>query len=190
MWLAMTKCPKWIGNDDNLIHAHRMRALCDGIMVGSGTVRNDHPKLTVRHVEGNDPVKVLIGTFEIEDIHELKGTKILISKVDPGLNGQAQHIKLEPVNQWFHPNDILNALYAHGIHSIYIEGGALTSSLFLTNCSLDQIQIHISPKILGAGLTGFNFEGIHDIEHVVGFQQYRYIPIGSEMMFVGVPVYR
>jgi len=52
---------KWIGNDENLIHAHRMRALCDGVLVGRRTVEADEPKLNVRHVCGQDPVRIVLG---------------------------------------------------------------------------------------------------------------------------------
>ena len=53
---------KWIGNQENLIHAHRMRALCDGILIGNKTLEADQPKLTVRHVKGNDPKRIVLGT--------------------------------------------------------------------------------------------------------------------------------
>ncbi len=29
---------KWIGNDENLVHAHKMRALCDAILIGAKTL--------------------------------------------------------------------------------------------------------------------------------------------------------
>ncbi|MDH5604452.1 MAG: dihydrofolate reductase family protein, partial [Cyclobacteriaceae bacterium] len=52
---------QWIGNEENLIHAHRMRALCDGVLIGAKTLKTDKPRLTVRHVEGPDPVRIVMG---------------------------------------------------------------------------------------------------------------------------------
>ena len=51
---------KWIGNEENLKHAHRLRAILDGILVGSSTVKNDSPQLTVRHVEGPNPTRLIL----------------------------------------------------------------------------------------------------------------------------------
>ena len=53
---------KWIGNMENRIHSHRIRALVDGVMIGGNTLRNDKPKLNVRHVEGKDPIKIVINS--------------------------------------------------------------------------------------------------------------------------------
>ena len=43
-----------------LRHLHRLRALVDAVVVGAGTVRADDPQLTVRHVAGPNPVRVVI----------------------------------------------------------------------------------------------------------------------------------
>ena len=44
---------RWIGCDENHVHAHRMRALCDGILIGCPhTPVTDRPALTVRHADG------------------------------------------------------------------------------------------------------------------------------------------
>ena len=40
---------------------HRLRAESDAIVVGAGTVRVDDPALTVRHVEGPDPMRIVLG---------------------------------------------------------------------------------------------------------------------------------
>ena len=52
---------RWIGCDANRVHAHRMRALCDGILIGAQTLRTDRPALTVRHAEGADPIRIVVG---------------------------------------------------------------------------------------------------------------------------------
>jgi len=51
---------QFVTGDDNLVHVHRMRALCDAVVVGAGTVAADDPQLTTRHVPGPNPLRVVI----------------------------------------------------------------------------------------------------------------------------------
>src|SRR5215204_909315 len=50
---------QWISGSDSLVYAHELRAQHDAILVGVGTVLRDNPRLTVRLVEGRDPLRVI-----------------------------------------------------------------------------------------------------------------------------------
>src|SRR5262245_40670545 len=50
---------QFVTGDHNIVHLHRMRALSDAVVVGAGTVANDDPQLTVRHVSGPNPLRVI-----------------------------------------------------------------------------------------------------------------------------------
>jgi len=50
----------YITGPESLVHLHRMRAWVDAVIVGAGTVAADNPQLTVRRVEGRNPVRVVI----------------------------------------------------------------------------------------------------------------------------------
>lgn len=179
---------KWIGNEENLIHAHRMRALCDSVLVGAGTLSADNPKLNVRHVDGDDPVKVIIGGDNLDlagfdapdsttiffcenNLHDSQGFKTFRLGKKPDKNYGTQ--------------DILDKLRTEQIASVYLEGGSFTASQFLTQSCISQVQIHVSPIILGSGQSGFQFKGIDDMEGAIQFKSYKYIPIGDQVMFLG-----
>src|SRR5215204_1570064 len=50
----------YINGPAGLAHLHRLRALVDAVVVGVGTAVADDPQLTVRRVEGPNPVRVVI----------------------------------------------------------------------------------------------------------------------------------
>jgi len=43
---------QYVTGEENILHLHRMRALCDAVIVGAGTVAADDPQLTTRKVPG------------------------------------------------------------------------------------------------------------------------------------------
>lgn len=180
---------KWIGNEDNLIHAHRMRALCSGILIGSHTLRYDHPSLSVRLVEGQTPRKVVLCSTE-SDFSSLEGTKkdpilIIGTGDDPGME-HAEYIKLSSDSSGTMAcSDILVELYQKGLHTVYIEGGSATTSGFLAQKSIDILQLHIAPLIFGSGLDSFTLPEIQSVDEAVQFDRFYFKPIGDTFMFVG-----
>lgn len=182
---------KWIGNPENLIHAHRMRALCDGIIVGANTVDADHPRLTVRHVEGKNPRRIVVCSSE-RDLTSLFNSHTdpvwVIGTADEPPTKQCQYIKLhKQTNGKMSPGKMLENLYQKGIHSVYVEGGPHTTSHFLADGALDVVQLHISPLILGSGMPGFALPQVDSISQAVQFESFSFHPIGNTYMFVGAP---
>ncbi len=177
---------KWIGNEENLIHAHKMRALCDGILVGSRTMERDNPKLNVRKVTGIDPVKIILGgngQLSTKKYHAI-GPSSLVFK-DSKESSESFDCVVMPKDSPFDLHNVLKILAERGIYSVYIEGGSYTTSHFLNQKALDQVQIHFSSKILGSGVSSFEFGNIQEIKDAIIFQSDHFIPMGDEMMFIG-----
>ena len=53
---------KWISGEPERQMSHALRAACDSVMVGIGTVTTDDPQLTVRMVPGASPRRVVLDT--------------------------------------------------------------------------------------------------------------------------------
>ena len=51
---------QFVTGEENILHLHRMRALCDAVIVGAGTVAADDPQLTTRKVPGPHPLRVVL----------------------------------------------------------------------------------------------------------------------------------
>jgi diaminohydroxyphosphoribosylaminopyrimidine deaminase/5-amino-6-(5-phosphoribosylamino)uracil reductase len=178
---------RWIGCKENRVHAHRMRALCDGILIGAQTLRNDRPALTVRHAEGTDPTRIVVGAAT--DVSCLQqagpGAIVLIGDGDGPESGQVERFELPRTDGRIDTRAILKRLYHCGIMSVYVEGGATTTSTFLTEGNIDVVQLHFSPMILGSGINSFSGPAVPTVQDAIRFRQHQYRPIGDGMMFVG-----
>jgi diaminohydroxyphosphoribosylaminopyrimidine deaminase/5-amino-6-(5-phosphoribosylamino)uracil reductase len=178
---------RWIGCDENRLHAHRMRALCDGILIGAGTLRTDRPALTVRHAEGPDPVRIVVG--DADDLACLEqagpGAIVVIADDHGPSSAQVEHIALPRTDGRIATSAILEQLFCDGILSVYIEGGATTTTTFLAEGNIDVLQLHISPMIIGPGINSFAGSPIESVADSVRFAPHVYRSVGDGMMFVG-----
>jgi diaminohydroxyphosphoribosylaminopyrimidine deaminase/5-amino-6-(5-phosphoribosylamino)uracil reductase len=175
---------KGIGNRENLVHSHRMRALCDGIMVGSNTYETDKPQLTVRLVVGKNPVKIIIS--KNKDFKGKGSDENTIWIGSENSSNRAVNIVVDSLNDGnLNCTQILKELYVRGIYSVYLEGGSYTTSQFLTSGNIDIIQLHISPIILGSGITNFNLTPVNEISQGIRFQNIQYYNFDNEIMFTG-----
>jgi diaminohydroxyphosphoribosylaminopyrimidine deaminase / 5-amino-6-(5-phosphoribosylamino)uracil reductase len=178
---------RWIGCDENRVHAHRMRALCDGILIGARTLHTDQPSLTVRHTEGPDPARIVLGSASDVGCLERAGPSpiFVVGEGDDPTSPQVQRVALPRDNGLIATTSVLRELYGHGIRSLYIEGGSTTTSAFLAEGNIDVLQLHISPMVIGPGINSFSRPGIHSVTESVRFGRHLYQPVGDGMMFVG-----
>ena len=179
---------KWIGNQANLIHAHRMRALCDGILIGAKTLVTDRPQLTVRHVPGTNPTRIVLGAAfdHLDHLKQVSEAPICVISSRPMIDPvDVKTVTLARHNGLISSTQILEALYHLGIYSVYIEGGATTTSHFLRECMLDVVQLHIAPMIFGSGLNAFAMPLIQQAAESIRFASHTYVPVDDDIMFVG-----
>lgn len=183
---------KWIGNEQNLYHAHRLRAILDGILIGFGTVKADSPTLNVRRVTGQSPTRFVLSNIS-EDFSQLQKIKdaptylIRHKKYTYKNNSKIfdDIIYYEGTNKVEQINDILQKIRAKGIRSLLIEGGAKTVSCFLEANAVDVLQLHHTPLILGSGRSMVNLPKIDTIKEGMFLKHTYYTQMGNEIMTTG-----
>ncbi|AZA53375.1 bifunctional diaminohydroxyphosphoribosylaminopyrimidine deaminase/5-amino-6-(5-phosphoribosylamino)uracil reductase RibD [Chryseobacterium sp. G0201] len=111
---------------------HQLRAYEHAILVGTQTALNDNPSLTVRNVEGVNPVRILID-FDLKvpkdfKIYNEEAKTLVFNLTQEGIEGNIHFIKIEKEN--FLP-DLMKALYKEQIQSVIIEGGSFTLQQFI-----------------------------------------------------------
>ncbi|MBL8751011.1 MAG: RibD family protein [Planctomycetes bacterium] len=169
---------QWIGNEADLRHAHRMRALLDGVLVGAGTALTDDPRLTVRHVPGADPHRIVLSGSgrvlragrALRVFDPPGGTAVIAAHatVDAPPNG-ARVVRVVADGPALDPAAVLAAVHAIGVQSLYLEGGARALSSFLLAGSIDLLQVHIAAMVLGSGIPSFRLPPVAHVRDGVPF---------------------
>lgn len=155
----------YINGPAGLAHLHRLRALVDVVVVGVSTALADNPQLTVRHVSGPCPARVVIDPrgrmrpdarmFADDGVRRLA---IAAEGTRPDLPAGVECVRLPARDGALAPAAILAALAERGFRRMLIEGGSHTVSRFLAAGCLDRLHIVVAPIILGAGPCAFNLE--------------------------------
>ncbi len=152
----------FINGQDNLVHMHRLRALCDAVLVGAGTVVADDPQLTTRLVPGHHPTRVVLDpSRRLTAAHRLcsddRAPTLIARYPQPSGEttcGRAGIITARRIDGGIDLESLLDLLAARGLHAILVEGGGITVSRFLAQRLLDRLQIAIAPVIIGSGRQG------------------------------------
>lgn len=114
---------QWITGGESRVDGHRLRAESGVIVVGAGTVRADDPSLTVRHVDGPDPQRVVLGS------------------APPGA-------RVHPCVEWHGPLDeLLDDLGRRGVLQVLVEGGATILRSFLNAELVDRFVVYVAPAL-------------------------------------------
>lgn len=165
-------------------HLHYLRATVGAVLVGAGTVVADNPQLTVRAVEGPNPVRVVL------DPHARipADSTVLCSGDAPTLwlvgsdttvrVPLADHVRLVrlPVaaGQRVDPHTVVALVRQHVAGSILVEGGGHTVSEFFTAGALDRLFLTQAPVLIGDGVPGLRFEGTTTMAHALRYPFRRY----------------
>jgi riboflavin-specific deaminase-like protein len=189
---------QWISGDESLRLAHALRASHQAVMVGIGTVLVDNPRLTVRHVPGESPRRIVLdSTLRLPlDTHLLTdaAAPTLVATTDRATASQREAIEAQGVEVVVVEPDalgrvgltaLLGDLAARGIESVLIEGGARLVTTALRENLVDRLVVCIAPKVVGRGIEAVGELDILRLSDAITFSQARFSALGPDMIFEG-----
>ncbi|MFL6061196.1 MAG: bifunctional diaminohydroxyphosphoribosylaminopyrimidine deaminase/5-amino-6-(5-phosphoribosylamino)uracil reductase RibD [Marmoricola sp.] len=165
---------KWITGEQARRDVHLLRAGCDAILVGTGTVLADDPALTVRDEIGelvdHQPLRVVLGERELP-----AGARVL--------DDAAQTLHLQT-------RDVAAAvveLHEAGVQHVFLEGGPTVAAAFLAAGLVDEVVAYVAPKLLGSGRSAVADLGIESITGALEIEVEDVVVLGHDVRITGRP---
>ena len=154
-WISAPPARSWV---------HELRAQCDAVIVGGGTVRADDPLLTSRGRRCTEPLRVVLSrSLDLPAAAQLWHQDVAATLVAhaAGVNAdselklladlQRQGVQLEALERC-EPLALLNALAGRGCNQVLWECGPALASVALQQGCVQEIAAVIAPKLLGGQL--------------------------------------
>ena len=152
---------QWISGPPARAWVHALRAECDAVIVGGGTVRADDPLLTSRGRRSPEPLRVVLSrSLDLPATaqlwHQDVATTLLAHSVAAVQEPQSQRladlqrqgVELELLERC-EPLLLLNALAGRGCNRVLWECGPALAAAAVQQGCVQEIAAVIAPKLLG-----------------------------------------
>jgi len=181
----------FVTGPEDIRRLHRLRALVDAVIVGANTVESDDPQLTVRAVEGDNPVRVILDASgrlgRDRRVFWDGAAPTIVCRRAPDGRREAETREGEILVSAMPSGDLdvralLKALRAQGLRRVLVEGGGVTVSRFLQAGALDRLHITVAPLVIGSGRPSLTLDPITTLDQALRppCRQFR---LGADTLF-------
>jgi diaminohydroxyphosphoribosylaminopyrimidine deaminase/5-amino-6-(5-phosphoribosylamino)uracil reductase len=190
---------QWISSEASRKYVHVLRSTNDGIMVGKRTVTADNPQLTVRHVKGKNPLRIIVDSklcipIKSSVLTDDNPHQTIIATTSNAPSRKITAIKKLGVeilvvkkerNGKVSFSSLLKELGKREIMSVLVEGGSGMITALLKVNLVDKMIIPISPRIIGKGLEAIGDLNINKIKDAIKFSSFKTMKKGDDLIFEG-----
>ncbi len=145
---------RWVSSRAARLDTHRLRALCDTMLVGANTIAVDDPLLTVRDAHDlpleRQPLRAVMGLGDLPPERRV-------------FDGSAETVHLRTRD----PHEALAHLFARDRQHVFLEGGPTLAAAFWRAGLVDEVVVYVAPLLLGAGRAAVGDLGIGTIADAV-----------------------
>jgi diaminohydroxyphosphoribosylaminopyrimidine deaminase / 5-amino-6-(5-phosphoribosylamino)uracil reductase len=186
---------RWISSQQSRKYVHRMRSHNDAVMVGIDTILTDNPLLTVRHVKGRNPLRIIVDSNlrTPASVRILSGTlakKTIIATTIRELAAHQHYLQsgatvlvCNSQDNRVDLRDLLKKLGMLGVQSILLEGGSRLAGDALTRGLIDECVFFYAPKVIGSdGFSPFSITGITEMNKSLAFTNLSVRRMGSDIL--------
>lgn len=133
-------CPH-ISNAESRKEVHELRSFYDAVLIGANTALKDNPRLTVRKIEGRQPIRIVL-----DGDNKISGNQNL------NLLNDEYAEKTWVVDKRVDLKEFLKEMGSKNISSILVEGGPTIWNAFMKDDLADQLLVYTSPKKFEKGI--------------------------------------
>jgi len=197
---------QWITGEAARTLVHRWRAELDGVLVGRGTAESDDPRLTVRHVDGPQPLRLVLdreGALPPDrtlftDVHashtvavigenrprpdyadrltEAGGTSLRIPETPD------DHLDLTALLQRLGTDAGRDA---EPLQSLLVEAGPGLATVLFRQDLVDRFFCFVAPKVVGDGLPAVRDLDITEMDDALTFAEQDWETVGEDALLRG-----
>jgi diaminohydroxyphosphoribosylaminopyrimidine deaminase/5-amino-6-(5-phosphoribosylamino)uracil reductase len=201
-FIASENHPGWISSPASRKLVHLWRSKYDAVLIGAGTVNADNPSLTVRHVHGCQPLRIVVDgklssdpdahifndhytekTYLIAEEHYLrhhrKKREVFEKK---GIVLVSLRGKREGVLSF---EEIFRALGLIGISSVIVEGGSEVFRQVTEQNLADELAMFIAPMMSHQGVPAFGSKNRNDTYVPLFLRSPVITPVGRDVLLQG-----
>ena len=147
---AVDGSSRWVSSPAARLDSHRLRTVCDVMLVGTNTVAVDDPHLTARDPQGRplpvQPLRAVMGERDLGPDRRV-------------FDSAAETVRLRTRD----PESALKELFARDRQHVLLEGGPTLAAAFVSADLVDEVVAYLAPMVLGAGLSAVGDLGITTI---------------------------
>ena len=193
---------QWITGPEARTHAHQLRSEADGVLVGIGTVLSDDPQLTVRHVDGRQPRRIILDSAARTPVSGrllTAGTSppiICITDRAPRTRSTALQAAGAEILVLPQTSDgridlsvLRQCLGERQIVTLMVEGGSQVATAFLREHAVQQVMCFIAPVLMGEGIPAIGNLGATTVNDAIKLRDIRIEQIGADILVTGYPSY-
>jgi diaminohydroxyphosphoribosylaminopyrimidine deaminase / 5-amino-6-(5-phosphoribosylamino)uracil reductase len=187
---------RWITSEASRAFVHELRRCHAAVAVGRATLEKDDPRLTVRHVKGCSPARIVLspdhsvpsGSYFFTHAHETRSIIVV-----PGGSRHIEHKDGEP--EVWHTGEtdrckslraFLSMAFDETIPSIFLEGGQRVASQFLEYGLVNRLYLFYGNKLIGRGRDGILFDKGLPIEKALNLRNGTTLSLGPDFMITGL----
>ncbi|MBU0953775.1 MAG: bifunctional diaminohydroxyphosphoribosylaminopyrimidine deaminase/5-amino-6-(5-phosphoribosylamino)uracil reductase RibD [Nanoarchaeota archaeon] len=174
---------KWITSKESQRFVHRLRSRYQSILVGAETVRKDNPSLTVRHMKGKNPIRIVLGDKVSPRSALFRGGRTILATTRQKRIRGAEVWKLPGTKGYVNIRSLLRRLGQENITSVLVEGGSKVAKSFLDAYAVDKVIFFIAPN--NRGTIPMRIPEIRKITPSVRLADVRVTRLGNDIVYQG-----
>jgi len=184
---------KWISGDHERAVSHALRAACDGVLVGVGTVIRDDPQLTVRMVAGASPMRIVLDTtLRLPDAARVLEPEAATTVITTDRSSAARRaalrrrgVRVDVVRGDRTGIDLhaaLELLRATGTTSLLVEGGSKVLTSMFAARVVDRVVVGVAPLVIGDGTQAIGSLGVTSVAGAIRLENRSMYPLDGDLL--------